>query len=607
MNGELNLLRDFAIIMGVALAATLPLRLLRQPPVLGYLAAGLVLGPFILPRFSVLDLETIQKLAEIGLVLLLFAIGLEFGWQRIRNIGLRVALIGVLEMTLVIAIVYQSGLSLLGLSRTEALFLGSALSISSSAVLIKVLADSGQLRTVRGQLMVGILVVEDFGAVIMLSVLSGIAAGGAADLRAAAPIALRLLLFTGAALLFGALLAPRLVALVARLRSAEALVIAGLALALGIALLGTEFGLEPAAGAFLIGAVLGDTRHSESLNRVMSPVRDMFAALFFVAIGMLVDIADLSDVVIPALILVGVVLVAKIVMNTLATFFTGSDGRTALSVGLGMPQPGEFSLAMIKVGVDHGVISAILNPIVIVLMSAMALIYPFVFRSTELVGRALERASPGLLRYYVTNLGVWLEMMRRSLVVKGLATVEIKRAARLMLVNLGIIILLLATGTVVLGFTSHLVRTTPLPEEGIGLVVSGAILALCIPPGVVLWRQTTVLAGALTKYLFERAAVSPGAWRAEDLRRLLRLTLMGSLIVVLTVWTVPLIFRLLDLGGLSGVVPVFVLLVVLLLTVRGAFRIHGVLEHTFGRTLLGPPSEAGTGSRSDHEGTDARR
>jgi CPA2 family monovalent cation:H+ antiporter-2 len=339
----------------------------------------------------------------------------------------------------------------------------------------------------------------------------------------------------------------------------------------------------------------------------MSPVRDMFAALFFVAIGMLVDIADLSDVVIPALILVGVVLVAKIVMNTLATFFTGSDGRTALSVGLGMPQPGEFSLAMIKVGVDHGVISAILNPIVIVLMSAMALIYPFVFRSTELVGRALERASPGLLRYYVTNLGVWLEMMRRSLVVKGLATVEIKRAARLMLVNLGIIILLLATGTVVLGFTSHLVRTTPLPEEGIGLVVSGAILALCIPPGVVLWRQTTVLAGALTKYLFERAAVSPGAWRAEDLRRLLRLTLMGSLIVVLTVWTVPLIFRLLDLGGLSGVVPVFVLLVVLLLTVRGAFRIHGVLEHTFGRTLLGPPSEAGTGSRSDHEGTDARR
>ena len=156
MNGELNLLRDFAIIMGVALAVTLPLRLLRQPPVLGYLAAGLLVGPFLIPQLSIVDVETIQRLAEIGLVLLLFAIGLEFGWQRIRSVGLRVVVIAVLEVTLVLAIVYQVGVGILGLTRTESLFLGAALSISSSAVLVKVLADSGQLRTVRGQLIVGI-------------------------------------------------------------------------------------------------------------------------------------------------------------------------------------------------------------------------------------------------------------------------------------------------------------------------------------------------------------------------------------------------------------------------------------------------------------------
>lgn len=599
MNGELNLLRDFAIIMGVALAATLPLRLLRQPPVLGYLAAGLLLGPFLLPQLSITDVETIQRLAEIGLVLLLFAIGLEFGWQRIRNVGLRVVVIAILEITLVVAIVYQVGLGVLGFTRTEALFMGAALSISSSAVLLKVLADSGQLRTVRGQLMVGILVVEDFCAVIMISVLSGIAAGGTADIAEAVPIAVRLALFTGAALLFGALLAPRLVNLVARVRSSEALLIAGLFLAFGLALLSAEFGLEPAAGAFLMGAVLGDTRHSESLNRVMSPVRDMFAALFFVAIGMLVDLGEINAVILPALVLVVVVLLAKVVMNMLATFFTGSDSRTALNVGLGMAQPGEFSLAMVKVGVDGGAIGTILNPIVIVTMGVMSVIYPLVFRSAAVISSVFERVSPGLLRYYVTNLGIWLAVLRRSLVVPGLATAEIKRAARLILVNLGIMTLLIATGTVVLGFTSHLVRATPLPETAIGLVVSGAILALCIPPGVVLWRQTSVLADALTKYMFERASVSPRLWRADELRRLLRYTLAISMIIAVTVWTVPFVFRLLALGGVSGVLPIILLFAGLLVTVGGAFRIHAVLEHTFGRTLLGPPAEAGEGSPVD--------
>lgn len=594
MHTELNLLKDLAIIMGAALAATLPLRLLRQPPVLGYLAAGLLLGPFLLPRFGVADIETIRRLADLGLVLLLFAIGLEFGWQRIRDVGLRVVAIGLIEMTLMVAIVYQVGISVFGFTQLEALFLGAALSISSSAVLIKVLADSGQLRTPRGQLIVGILVIEDFGAVIMLSVLSGVAAGGAADIGDASTIALRLALFTGAALLFGALFAPRFVNLVAKVRSPEALLIAGLSMAFGLALLGEQFGLEAAAGAFLMGAVLGDTRHSESLNRVMSPVRDMFGALFFVSIGMLVDIGEFGSVIVPALILVGVVLLGKVILNTLATFFTGSDARTALSVGLGMPQPGEFSLAMTKVGTQGGVIGSSINPIVIVTMALSSLIYPFVFRSVGLVSTLVEKISPRLLKYYVANLGVWFSILRRAFVVPGLATEGIKTASRLMLVNLGIIIVLIATGTVLLSFTHVLLSATPLPEAAFGVVLSGAILALCIPPGIALWRQTSALSDGLTRYLFERFPVSARAWRADELRGILRYTLAISLAAAVAVWTIPFVFRLLDLGGLSGVVPLIVLAIALLLGIAGAFRIHGSLEHTFGRTLLGAPADEGS-------------
>jgi Ca2+/Na+ antiporter len=151
---------------------------------------------------------------------------------------------------------------------------------------------------------------------------------------------------------------------------------------------------------------------------------------------------------------------------------------------------------------------------------------------------------------------------------------------------------LLATGTVVVGFTSHLVEATPLPETAIGLIISGAILSLCIPPGIVLWRQTTTLADALTRYMFQRTSVSPRLWRADELRGLIRYTLAISLVIALTVWTMPFVFRLLALGGISGVVPVLILALALLVTVGAAFRIHAVLEHTFGRTLLGPPLEA---------------
>ncbi|MBI4219007.1 MAG: cation:proton antiporter [Chloroflexi bacterium] len=608
MAGELDLLRDFAIIMGVALVATLPLRLLRQPPVLGYLAAGILLAPFVLPQFSVNDLDTIRRLGEIGLVLLLFAIGLEFGWQRIREVGLRVAVIALVEMAVMIAVVYQIALGVLGMTRTEALFLGAALAISSSAVLVKVLADSGQLRTVRGQIIVGILVIEDFGAVILLSVLSGVSAGGAASFGEAGGLAVRLTLFTGAALVFGALFAPRLVSLVARVRSQEALLIAGLALAFGLALIGQEFGLAPAAGAFLIGAVLGDTRHSESLNRIIAPVRDMFAALFFVSIGLLVDVREFADFLIPALVLGGVVLIGKVIANTVVTFFTGSDAKTALSVGLGMPQPGEFSLAMVKVGVDSGVVAARLNPVVIVAMALMSVIYPFVFRATGVISTAFERASPRLLRYYVSNLGIWFAVLRRAFTFPGLAADDIRRAGRLVLINLAMVSVVIATGTVLLAFTSHLTRVAPVAEATIGLFISGAILALCIPPGIALWRQTNYLADALTRYLFERATVSPRLWRADDLRRILRNTLVITLIVAVAIWTIPFVFRLLDLGGLPGVLPAIILLLTLVVMVGAAFRIHGVLEHTFGRTLLGPPPQAGEQVGSENpEGKESPR
>ncbi len=316
-------------------------RQFKQPPVLGYLLAGVIIGPFTLPSPPVQNEETIRLMADLGLILLLFGVGLEFGWQRIRRIGSRVILIAAIEITFMFAIGYEIA-TLLGWTGKEGVFLGAALSISSSAILVKMLRDTGSFHQIRGQLIVGILVVEDFAAVILLTVLSGIATTGTANMSDAGFLAAKLAIFGLAALGFGALFAPRLIRFVSRFESDEILLITSLALCFSLALTAQQLGLSAAAGAFVIGMVLGDTEHSRAIDRIISPVRDVFAALFFVSIGMLIDLFPMTDFIVPALIISGVFVAGKILAGSLGTFLAGHDSRTSLSVGMGMPQTGRF-------------------------------------------------------------------------------------------------------------------------------------------------------------------------------------------------------------------------------------------------------------------------
>ena len=230
-----------------------------MPPVLGYLLAGVIVGPFTFAginfgpftdlRGPVQNLGTIRLLADLGLVFLLFGIGLEIGWQRIRQIGLRVIIIGFVEMTTMFVLGYEIAY-LLGWTPLEQVFLGAALSISSSAILIKMLRDTGTLFDPQGRIIVGVLLVEDFVAVIMLTVLSGIATTGGANIGDIGALAAKLAIFGTAALAFGALLAPRLIRYIARFESEEVTLITSLALCFSLALAGYELGLSAAAGGF---------------------------------------------------------------------------------------------------------------------------------------------------------------------------------------------------------------------------------------------------------------------------------------------------------------------------------------------------------------------
>ncbi len=598
--GSLAIVRDFAIIMAVAGAAIVLFRRINQPPILGYLIAGLIVGPFTLPLMGlespVTGTETIRLLADLGLVILLFALGLEFGWRRIRQMGLRVVIIGIIEMAFMIALGYEIGV-LLGWTGTEAIFLGAALAISSSAILVKMLRDTSTLFTPAGRLIVGILVVEDLFAVVLLSILSSVATTGTTEIGNIGSIIAKLGLFLLSAAAIGALIAPRIINFVARFRSQEVMLIVGLALCFGLALVGESLGLSAAAGAFLIGTILGDTEHSEELTHIMNPVRDMFAALFFVSIGMLIDVSLFAQFLVPSLIVSAVFILGKIVANTIGTFITGHDGRTSLIVGMGKPQLGEFSLAMIKVGADHAAVGAFLYPVVAVTTAITSLVYPFIYRSANRVADFLDDKSPEIVKHYVDHLSHWLISMRAVFSLQGEVADAVRRSGQVIIINFGIIVVLITVGTFVLRFTSEIAEFVRLQEGIFGLVVSGIVVALSIPPAVFIWRALQRLTDDVSDTILRRSAVSLRQWGRTNLRAILRDSILIVMVILLAIWSLPFVSQLLLLGSLAAPIPIALFVLIVALMWRRAFKIHQTLQSTFRQTFLGdspatPPPQA---------------
>lgn len=588
--GEFTLVRDFAIIMAVAGVAIILFRRLKQPPVLGYLIAGLIVGPFTLPLLGIQapisNIESIRLLADLGLVLLLFALGLDFGWHRIRQMGLRIILIGTIEIIFMIALGYEIA-TVLGWSTTEAIFLGGALSISSSAIIVKVLRDRGMLMTSQGQLIVGILLVEDFAAVLLLSVLSGVAITGTASMGDVFSLMGKLSVFFVSAIFLGGLLAPRLINFVARFQSKETLLIVSLALCFGLGLVAERLGISAAAGAFIIGTVLGDSEHTEELKQTMAPVRDIFAALFFVSIGMLIDLGLAREFIWPALIVSTVFLVGKIVADTIATFIAGHDGTTSLNVGVGMPQMGEFSLAMTKVGADHGVVSAFLYPIIAVATALTSFVYPLVSRCGRPVAGFLSKNSPSLLIEYVDNLSRSLISMRTAFTLQGQVASDIRRAGRVIMLNFGVIIVLIGIGTFALTFATELAAIAGIGESMLGLAVGGFVVVLCMPPSVFIWRSLQRMTDELSAAIIRREAVTVSLWGRADLHDVVRDSILAAMAVLLAIWSLPFISKLVLMGSFSAPIPVMLLVGLAALLWRVAFKIHGRLIKAFSKTFLG--------------------
>lgn len=386
-------LQDLAVVMIVAGLVTILFHRFKQPVVLGYILAGFIVGPHTPPFSLITDEESIHTLAEIGVILLMFSLGLEFSLGKLKKVGGTAVLAASLEILGMGWVGYELG-RFFDWTNTDSLFLGAMLSMSSTTIIIKVLNEMGRTKDQFAQLIFGILIVEDILGIAMIALLSGIAMTGALSVGAIGLTLGKLALFMVVVLVVGLIAVPRLLGYVARFKSNEMLLITVLALCFGVSLLAHKLGYSVALGAFVIGAVIAEAREIHRIETLIEPVRDMFSAVFFVAIGLLIEPKMLVVHWIPVVVITLAVIVCKVIACASGTFLGGYDRGTSLRVGMSVAQIGEFSFIIASLGLTLNVTSNFLYPIAVAVSVLTTLLTPYLIRSTDGVVNWFDRKAP---------------------------------------------------------------------------------------------------------------------------------------------------------------------------------------------------------------------
>ena len=398
---------DLAIIMILAGIVTLAFFKIRQPLIIGYLFAGMLIGPLSplwAPFLSesandtvgegigiLSDIAALNVFAEIGVILLLFVIGIEFPFAKIRSIGKVAIGVGTLGLFMTLGLVFYVCTSM-GLAFMDSLFLAAALSISSTAIIVKVLEESGKIKKESSILVLGILIVEDVIAVILIASLESIALVGNVSIEGIIAVVVVAGILIVGTFTVGIRTIPKLVDRVASAENREILLLAILGVCFGYSLLANVVGLSVAIGAFLAGVLIAESKSAEVSKVLSSPIKDMFVAIFFVSVGALMDIRQLENYIFIAIALIAVALLMKFGGNMLGNFIFRQERGKSLRSAFTLAAPrGEFSIVIIKVGVDAGVVSAFLFPLIGVITIITAIITPFLVK-------AGDRIIPKILR-----------------------------------------------------------------------------------------------------------------------------------------------------------------------------------------------------------------
>lgn len=397
MHHSAAFIQDLAVVMVFACAVTLLFYRLKQPVVLGYIIAGVIIGPHTPPFNLISDEQTISTLAELGVVFLLFSLGLEFNLKKLFFVGTSALVAAIVEILVMLWIGFEIGRAF-EWGPMDSLFLGAMIAISSTTIIVKALQDLKLKREKFAQLIFGILIVEDILAIAIIALLSSIASSGSVNSVEVMITLGKLGLFMTISLITGMLLVPPLLQYVSRTGSEELLLITVLGLCFGFGLLVIKFNYSVALGAFLIGAIIAESRQVHAIESLIQPLRDMFSAIFFVTIGLMLDPLIICDYWLPIVIISFFVMIGKILSCSISTFICGQDGETSLKVGMGLAQIGEFSFIIASLGLSLKVTSEFLYPIAVAVSSVTTLTTPYFISAADPTTERLGKIMPPSLQ-----------------------------------------------------------------------------------------------------------------------------------------------------------------------------------------------------------------
>ena len=407
----ISFIQDLAVIMLVAGVVTILFHRLKQPVVLGYIVAGFIIGPHTPPFGLIHDEDTIKTLAELGVIFLMFCLGLEFSLRKLFKVGATAFIAAFLEIILMIWIGYEIG-RWFDWSTMDSLFLGAILAISSTTIIVKALNDLKMKDQRFAQLIFGVLIVEDILGIGIIALLSSIAVSGTVSSGEVFSTVGKLSLFMIVALVIGILLVPRLLAYVAKFESNEMLLITVLGLCFGFCLLVVKLEYSMVLGAFLIGAIMAESRQLLKIERLIEPVRDMFSAIFFVAIGLMIDPQILLQYAWPIAVITVAVVLGKMLSCGLGAFIAGNDGRTSLRVGMGLSQIGEFSFIIAALGMTLQVTSDFLYPVAVAVSAITTLLTPYLIRGADPLSLKMAAVMPRRMSRVFGMYGEWLRSIQ---------------------------------------------------------------------------------------------------------------------------------------------------------------------------------------------------
>jgi CPA2 family monovalent cation:H+ antiporter-2 len=379
MNFSSSVVADLAVIMIIAAVVVFIFYRLKQPMIIGYLIAGIIIGPYTPPFSLISQPEVFSATADLGVILLLFGIGLKFPLNQLLKVGKASAGIAAIEIAFMLLLSF--GISrLLHWSLTEALFLGTALASSSTAIIAKVLSDMGKLKETPTMVMLGVLVVEDLIVVGLLAFITSTIGSSGFDIGQAAWVLVKILAFMTGSLILGLLFVPRILNRIVKLGNPEVVLLVTLGMAFGLSIVASLMGFSMAIGAFLMGVIMAGARSADQISDLVSPVKDMFAAIFFVSMGALIDITQFKAFILPALLVTVLMIIGKSIGCGLGAKLFRYDNSTALKVGLGMSQIGEFAFIVMKAGQDAGLVSPLLFSVVGVSAGITTFLTPYLMR-----------------------------------------------------------------------------------------------------------------------------------------------------------------------------------------------------------------------------------